>query len=85
MRNLKKLPMHWIVAALLLVGVGGSMVWRVRAAGLTSSVDPAATERAARIRSEIQDYTPPEANVPDTAPRPTSLQPRATRQPKQAG
>jgi hypothetical protein len=73
---------RWIAAGAILFVAVGVTVWRLGAGGDGSGVDKAANERAEKIRSEIQDYTPPELNVPDTAPRPEKLQTQSTRQPK---
>ncbi len=67
----------------LAVALGGAIAWRVLHTE-SDEVDPAIDAKAERLRSDIQDYTPPENNVPDTPdlPTPTQIQP-STRKPKQ--
>jgi hypothetical protein len=71
-----------ITVAALVVLAAGTSIWRMTRAGSGSNVDAAAEARAEQLRSEIQDYTPPEQNVPDTAPKPEKLQTQHTRQPQ---
>ncbi len=60
----------------LAAALGGAVAWRILHTD-SDTVDPAIKAKADRLRSEIQDYTPPENNVPDTAdlPPPKQIQP----------
>jgi hypothetical protein len=67
----KRLTLLVLAAAL-----GSAALWRVLHTD-SDAVDPAIKAKADRLRSDIQDYTPPENNVPDTAdlPPPKQIQP----------
>ena len=78
----KRGAIQWIVVAAVVAGAAGSTIWRMTAGQRGPRPRPEIEARAERIRSEILDYTPPELNVPDTAPRPEKLQTQPTRQPQ---
>jgi hypothetical protein len=71
-----------IIVIIMVTAAAGLTVWRLSTQARPESVDPAMVERANKIQSEIQDYSPPEQNVPNTAPQPATLQPPRTRQPQ---
>jgi len=79
----RRLLARFLVCALALTALAITL-WRVGAAPPGSTTDPETEDRARRIQSEIQDYAPPETNVPNSPDPGGSRQAKPTRQPQRA-